>query len=146
MAAKKRERPIRHNTALPPVAQAANIALLILGAASQCSWATLVKNPDSYAHIIVSPAQQQLLDDYAYILPYLFKGRKPNGAKDTESGQTRSLYACPVCGRFAFIDKGAPPARCNLTLGCPGRAVKASTMSPRFTAAAASSAPASPRT
>ena len=122
MAAPKKKpvRQIRHNTLLPPVAQAANIALLIIGASGKSNWAAVVADPDSHAHVRVTEAQQQLLDDHSGILPIVSK--QP----------AQSVYACPVCGRFAFIGKGAPPAKCNLTLGCSGRTARASTISPRL--------------
>lgn len=135
---------IRHNTALPGPAAAANLAMIILGKSSKNTWADLVVDPASYAHLRVSDAQRQLLIEYGEILPFL--ARKP----------MQRIYACPECGRWACIDKAPAPARCGLTLGCTGRPERASSQQPKIDppddAAAAATAetvpddPAGPRT
>ena len=114
-------REIRHDTTLPPIAQAANLALLILARTRRSTWAKLAADPAAYAEITITPAQQELLDTHLDVISLL------------ATAPARTLYACPTCDRWALIEpKAAPPARCNLTLGCEGRPVKASTVAPRF--------------
>ena len=109
----KRTRTFRHHTDLPEVAQAANLALLILGAAKCSVWADLAITEHAREHLRLTRAQQELLDRHANLLPYLC--RTP----------IRTIFVCPTCNRFAFIDKGTAPTRCTLTLSCDGKPVKA---------------------
>ena len=111
---------IRHNGSLPGPAAAANLALIILSKASKNTWAELVVDPASYAHLRVSDTQRQLLIEFGEVLPFL--ARHP----------MQSVYACPECGRWACIDKTPVPARCSLTLGCPGRPARASSQQPKL--------------
>ncbi len=122
--------PIRHNTTLPPVAQTANLVLIILAKAGKNSWSTLITDPEKFANILLTEEQKQLIRDHQYLLSYL------------ATAPVRTVFACPICERFAFIDKAPPPSRCTLTLGCPGKPVKATTTAPRLTA----TKPVEPRT
>jgi hypothetical protein len=118
---KAEPREIRHDTSLPPIAQAANLALLILARTHRSTWAKLAANPDTYSEVAVSADQQALLDEHLDVIALL------------ATAPARTLYACPACSRWALIEpKAVPPARCNLLLGCEGRPVKASTVAPRF--------------
>lgn len=128
MARAKAVKHIRHNLTLPPIAQAANLALIIMGAAKVSTWKDLVNHPENRAHLRLTPEQQQLLDDHADLLDSLC--RTP----------LRTIYTCPTCGRFAYIDKAASPTRCNLTLGCSGTPVKATTTAGRLPTAETASA------
>ena len=119
--AKPAQREIVHDPALPRVAQAAQIALLILASSGRQTWSKLAADPAAQTGITISAAQQDLLDEFLSVIHLL------------STAPARTLYCCPVCERWALIDpKDAPPARCSLTFGCQERTVKASTVAPRF--------------
>ena len=112
---------IRHNSLLPGPAAAANLALIILSKAGKNTWAELVVDPESYAHIRVGESQRRLLIEFCEILPVLALSPQ------------RSVFACKTCGRWAYIDgKGNVPARCNLSLGCGGSPERATTQQPKL--------------
>lgn len=109
---------VRHAPDAPEVVQAAQIALVIIGIAKKQDWAGVLADPDSYALVRLTEEQQAILERHAGILPYLSR------TKRGLPGQSRTLFACPACGRFAFT-LGDAPARCGSTLGCTGVPVKA---------------------
>lgn len=110
---------IVHETNTPPVIQAANIALLTLKAARRNTWDALGADEASYAHVILSAEQQQLLAEYHDILGLL------------SLAPLRTLYACEACGRSALTDGSNASKKCNLTFGCTGETVKAAHTVPR---------------
>ncbi|PPG14380.1 hypothetical protein [Rathayibacter rathayi] len=123
MAAPKRkaDRRIVHTPDAPAAVQAVNLALQILKSSGANSWRDLARRPEAHEHIILTDAQQTLLDEHMDVLPYL--SIKP----------MRTIFVCRVCGRLAFADAAPPPARCTITLGCGGSVMKASTVGPRAT-------------
>lgn len=108
---------IRHNLTAPPVIQAAQIALVLMSAAKTSNWAGVLAEKDLAERVQLTDEQQHLLEEHRGILPYLTRGGR--------EGTLRSVIACPVCHRLMFTGTGTAPTRCQMTLGCDGKPVKA---------------------
>ena len=105
---------IRHDLDAPPAVQAAHIALIIERKLDVDNWRGVHKwiamHGDPRSKVILSEHQQQLLDTYAHLLPYV--SRRPKHV----------VIACPVCGRYG-VSTSASSAKCTYTLGCEGKLV-----------------------
>lgn len=108
---------IRHNPNVPGPIQAAQLALVLMQVAKTTNWAGVVADEELATRVELTPEQQQLLEDHRGYLPYLTRGGR--------EGTLRSLVACPKCGRTMFIGTASVPSKCQMTLGCEGKPVKA---------------------
>ncbi|MHA3724235.1 hypothetical protein ACXR2T_10185 [Leucobacter sp. HY1910] len=100
---------VEQDTSLPPLPQAAHLALLVMAAAGCNDWQSLVESEEVQQRVRVTPEQQQLLDDYDYVIHRL--RRSP----------LRTLSYCPVCHRWRLVQKNPPAGqKCSLMIGCPG--------------------------
>ena len=98
----------------PELVQAASLALGLMRATKTSSWGELVTDAARWGDCRVTPAQAQLLDAHQGPLTLLKSG-----------SPALTLAVCPVCNRFTVV-AGAAGASCPLTLGCPGKPVRAS--------------------
>lgn len=119
---------VRHDENAPPVAQAAQIALVIMAITRKPDWNAVVADTDCQLDKVeLTSEQQRLLEQHREVLPYLTRG-----------GVLRTLFACPSCGRYVFTaGAGTAPARCTMTLGCTGAPVKAKSQQQRAVKVAA---------
>lgn len=101
----------------PAVVQAASIALAVMKMTKKPWSQTRLDMPFG---IELTDEQRQLLADHDSVLLHV----APVQVEDVES--TTSVYACPECGRWAYISAGSPPKTCNLDMWCEGVPVKAS--------------------
>lgn len=108
---------IRHNLTAPPAIQAAQIALVLMSVAKSSSWEGVVADTRLAERVQLTDQQQRLLEEHRGILPYLTRGGR--------EGTLRSVIVCPSCQRMMFTSTGAAPTRCQMTLGCEGKPVKA---------------------
>ena len=116
---------ILHDPTLPPQAQAAHIALLVLKNTKCNSWEQLAQSPDAQQLVRLTQSQQNIIDTYAHILPML------------RSSPIRTIAVCNVCDRFALAPKtGAPTSTCNLTTACMGKLHKVSAAASKVAVAA----------
>lgn len=116
---------IRHDPSAPHVAQAAQVALVVMAITRKPDWAAVVADVDgALDKVELTDEQQTLLEEHRGILPYLSRGGV--------GGTLRTLFACRECGRFAFTSgAGAAPARCIMSLGCLGSPMKAKSQQQR---------------
>jgi hypothetical protein len=124
---------VTHDVTAPPVVQAAQVALVVMGLCKASTWAEVValfndagEPTGRAAAMALTPEQAALLDEHRAILPYLSRNAKGISV-------ARTVYACPVCGRFGFLlGKRTAPTRCGFSVTCPGKPVKArSTQQPK---------------
>jgi len=123
-SAPKRPEPIRHNLTAPPVVQAAQIALIAMKKAKCANWKGMVElaaQINIREKVILTAEQQELIDRYANILPYL------------QTSPLVTVVACTGCGRFGFYDGRPAGAKCYFTLRCTGKLMKASAANERIT-------------
>ena len=106
---------VQQDTSLPPLPQAAHLAMLIMGAAGCNDWETLANSPEAQARVRVTPEQQALLDAYDYVIYRL--RRSP----------LRTVNYCPVCRRWRLVQKNpAAGQKCSMKIGCPGAMLRVS--------------------
>ena len=108
---------IRHNLTAPPAIQAAQIALVLMSVAKASSWAGVVADTTLAERVELTDDQQRLLEEHRGILPYLTRGGR--------EGTLRSVIVCPTCQRLMFTSTGTAPTKCQMTLACEGKPVKA---------------------
>ena len=102
-------KPILEDPTLPPLARAAHIGMLILKGTGCNTWQVLVDSPQNQLRVLLSEEQQQLIDEYSFILQYL------------QVSPIRSIMYCENCSRFALKDKAiSKTTTCSLTVGCGG--------------------------
>lgn len=107
---------VRQNRDLPEPVQAAQIALQVLKRAQCQSWSALVEksvSADIRTIVILDQEQQDLIDRYDHLLPYL------------SLSPIVTVIACPVCKSYGLHDRKAAGTTCPFTLRCAGKPVKA---------------------
>lgn len=100
--------------ALPPLTQAASLALALMKATKSTSWAELVADPARLDGFAVDGEQLAMLNEHRSAFGNLRVGPP-----------LVSVAACPVCGRFTVVS-GTASTTCPMTLGCKGNPVRAS--------------------
>ena len=143
-----RSRTFRTNPALPPLARAANLAIVLMKTAQ--SNVTLINRgrakagesllpegirsladltPENMTGFEITDEQRSLLEKHLDVLQYL---RVPTD----KNGDGVTVAVCDKCGRFSFLAFSSPSTKkCSLTLGCAGTPHKATTGQVRETKA-----------
>lgn len=105
----------------PEIAQACSLALAVLGECSTPTWRDLCdgldglsgKAYDSFAQLVFSGRQEELLDEYQPEFQYL------------STTPLQTVAVCPKCEQWLVLNSDVPK-RCLITLGCSGLPVKIS--------------------
>ncbi|TDP89503.1 hypothetical protein EDF62_3234 [Leucobacter luti] len=114
---------VRDNEELPDVARAAHIGLLTLKATGCSTWKMLVESPETHARVQLTAEQQQLIDEYPYVVQYL------------RLAPLSTLLICTNCRRWVLASKNpGKNAKCNLMIGCAGTLLYVSSMPARLKA------------
>jgi hypothetical protein len=135
-----RSRTFRTNPSLPPLARAANLAIVLMKTAQ--SNVTLLNRertkagesllpegirsfadltPENMTGFEITDEQRALIEQHLDVIQYLRVPADRNG-----DGVT--VAVCDKCGRFAFLAFSSPSTKkCSLTLGCAGTPHKATT-------------------
>lgn len=120
----KVKKTIRHNPEAPRPAQAAQIAFVLIGVAKGKTWADVVADTTLSERVELTEEQQKLLEEFAWILPYLGKGGGDFSA--------RTIICCQECERVMFTSgSAAAPKNCKLNLSCKGVPVRAKSIQER---------------
>lgn len=122
--------PLRHDVTAPEPVQAAQIALLVMKKTKCQTWKGVIEKSqemDIREKVWLQPEQQDLIDRYAALLPFL------------STSPLVTVVACPVCGSFGLHDKRPPGTKCIFTIRCEGKPVKASSVEVRRAPAATDS-------
>ena len=102
---------------------AASVAMALMRKAKVSTIDELAAAPDRIpASVRASPQVIADIERFADVLAALYVPL--TGVEGAPAA--RYLAACPVCGRWLMLSGGTPPTKCSLTLGCPGKPVKAS--------------------
>lgn len=114
MAAAKKVKYVHEDDSMPPIPRAAHLAMLILAATGCNTWKTLVETPDAQTRVRITPEQQQLINEYGYVIQYV------------QRSPMRTINYCPVCGRWAIVQKNPPVKQsgCKLSISCTGTLVR----------------------
>lgn len=111
---------LKTNPAAPAMARAASVALGLMRAAGVTRWADI--GDVLPAAVALSVEEHRLLVDHVEILSFLrLAARLPDGTRT----QTVTVAVCPDCGEWVLVAGGAGPSRCEMSMGCTGKPVKA---------------------
>ncbi|WP_159600739.1 hypothetical protein, partial [Agromyces humi] len=91
---------------------AAEIALVAIKQNRKNTWSELMA---SGIDTRLSPAELDLVNQNLHVVEQL----------QVTTGAQITVTWCQECDKIAFLAAGAPPAKCTLTLRCPGSPVKA---------------------
>ncbi|MFE6966700.1 hypothetical protein ACFVAJ_16450 [Agromyces sp. NPDC057679] len=91
---------------------AAEIALVAIKQNRKSTWSELVS---SGIDTRLSAEQLELVNRNLHVVEQL----------QVSTGAHVTVTWCPECDKIAFLAQGSPPAKCTLTLRCPGSPVKA---------------------
>lgn len=143
-----RSRSFRTNPALPPLARAANLAIVLMKTAQsnvtllnrervKAGESPLPKGIRSFADLTpenmtgfeITDDQRALIEQHLDVIQYL---RVPTD----KNGDGVTVAVCDKCGRFSFLAFSSPSTKkCSLTLGCAGTPHKATAGQARETKA-----------
>lgn len=119
-----RTRTFRTNPALPPIARAGNLAILILKAAKVSSWSGITS--ENMTGFEITDEQRALLEAHLDTISYI---RVPMD----RGGEGITVACCDKCERFSFLSMSAPVSKkCSLRLGCSGMMFKATSGAARI--------------
>jgi hypothetical protein len=127
---------------LPPLAEAASLALAILQSARTARWVDLLRTgPEGPYYelpheIILTVEQQRTLQQQQHLLGLLQRSTQEILDDDTgevvsPATQLLTFVVCPACQRWIYLSSASVPSKCIMSADCPGEPVKASAASRR---------------
>lgn len=124
----------RTNTALPPVARAANLAILVMKAVKATSWAQVTE--ELMASAKLNDYQVKLIEEHMAVVSLL---RVPLSAK---TGDGVTVIVCDKCERIALVSSSSVASKkCTLSVSCKGTVYKAGATQARVAKEAPEEAP-----
>lgn len=117
----------------PSLVDAASLALGIMRAAKVGTWGELL-DPQTGAitipyEVVLTAPQLALLVEHQHLLTMVQRTMAARtdaeGAEISPATKLVTFAVCPECDRWILMSSGGAPARCTMTVNCPGAPVKA---------------------